>query len=258
MEISVVKIGGNVIDNPEALRCFVEKFAVRTGKKILIHGGGKVATSISTKLGIPTKIIDGRRITDWETVRVVTMVYAGLINKTLVSQLQALGCNALGLSGADAGLIKAVKRNPKPIDFGYVGDVPVECVNAKQLLNFIDGELVPVLCSITADKDGTLLNCNADTIAQSVAVALSQHHQVELIYCFDKKGLLADVNDDNSAIPVINPENCAKLKADGVISDGMIPKIDNAFAALNAGVKKVVIKSYSDVDNDKGTIIKPD
>jgi acetylglutamate kinase len=257
MEITVVKIGGNVIDKPEELASFLKKFAALPENKILVHGGGKLASKFSAKLGIPTEMIDGRRVTDSQTIEIVTMVYAGLINKTITAQLQSYGCNAVGLSGADAGIIKAVKRPPFPVDFGFVGDIPAEGINTNQLIKFIDMELVTVFCSITADEEGVLLNCNADTIAQSIARALSSSNaSVKLIYCFEKQGLLSEVNDDNSVIPLINSENCEKLKNEGVITAGMIPKIDNAFNALNAGVKEVIIKSYLDLDKDnKGTRI---
>jgi acetylglutamate kinase len=257
MKITVVKIGGNVIDQHDDLTCFLKKFAALPDGKILIHGGGKLATKLSAKLDIPTKMIDGRRVTDAQTIEIVTMVYAGLINKEITAQLQSFGCEAIGLSGVDAGIIKAVKRPPYPIDFGFVGDIPDDGINAGRLLSFTGTGLVPVLCSITADKQGVLLNCNADTVAQSVATALSSAGaNVKLIYCFEKQGLLADINDDNSVIPVINSANCEKLKAEGVITAGMIPKIDNAFKALNAGVKEVVIKSHLDLDSDnKGTKI---
>ncbi|MDR2027878.1 MAG: acetylglutamate kinase, partial [Prevotellaceae bacterium] len=244
MEITVVKIGGNVIDKPEDLTCFLKKFAALSGDKILVHGGGKLATKLSDRLDIPAKMIDGRRVTDSQTIEIVTMVYAGLINKSVTAQLQSFGCDAAGFSGADAGIIKAVKRSPVPVDFGFVGDIPCDGVNLQRLMSFINMGLVPVFCSIMADSQGVLLNCNADTIAQSVATAVSSAGvSVKLIYCFEKQGLLANINDDNSVIPLINSANCEILKNEGVISAGMIPKIDNAFKALNAGVKEVVIKS---------------
>ncbi|MDR1886352.1 MAG: acetylglutamate kinase [Prevotellaceae bacterium] len=257
MEITVVKTGGNVIDKPADLTSFLKKFATLSGNKILIHGGGKLATKLSDRLAIPTTMIEGRRVTDSQTVEIVTMVYAGLINKTITAQLQSLGCNAVGFSGADAGMIKAVKRPPCPVDFGFVGDIPADGINSERLMKFIDMGLVPVFCSITADGQGVLLNCNADTVAQSIATAVASAGAfVRLIYCFDKQGLLADVNDDSSVIPLIDSDNCAQLKDEGVITAGMIPKIDNAFMALNAGVKEVVIKSHRDLDkNDKGTRI---
>ncbi|MDR1593194.1 MAG: acetylglutamate kinase [Prevotellaceae bacterium] len=257
IEITIVKIGGNVIDCPEDLKYFLQEFAVIPGDKVLVHGGGKLATRISAKLDVPTKMIDGRRVTDSQTIEIVTMVYAGLINKSLTAQLRSLGCDAIGLSGIDAGIIEAVKRSPCPVDFGFVGDIPVDGINAERLLTFINAGLVPVFCSITADRHGILLNCNADTVAQSIATALSAAGvSVRLIYCFEKQGLLANVNDDSSVIPLINSVNCEKLKASGVIAAGMIPKIDNAFKALNEGVKEVVIKSHNDLNNtNKGTKI---
>ncbi|MDR1169332.1 MAG: acetylglutamate kinase [Prevotellaceae bacterium] len=257
MEITVVKIGGNVIDRPADLTSFLKNFAALSGNKILVHGGGKLATQLSAKLGIPAKMIDGRRVTDSQTIEIVTMVYAGLINKSITAQLQSLGCDAAGFSGADAGIIRAVKRSPCPVDFGFVGDIPDDGINAARLLTFINMGLVPVFCSITADEHGVLLNCNADTIAQSVATALSSAGaSAKLIYCFEKQGLLSDLNDDSSVIPLINSANCGKLKAEGIISAGMIPKIDNAFKALTTGVKEVVIKSHFDLNRDgKGTKI---
>jgi acetylglutamate kinase len=256
MEITVVKIGGNVIDNSGDLTSFLKKFAALSGNKILIHGGGKLATKLSAKLDVPTKMIEGRRVTDSQTIEIVTMVYAGLINTSITAQLQSLGCDAVGVSGADAGIIKAVKRPSDPIDFGFVGDIPDNGIDSVRLMTFLNMGLVPVFCSIIADKQGVLLNCNADTIAQSIATALSPASAVKLIYCFEKQGLLADINNDNSVIPLINTDNCEKLKAEGIISAGMIPKIDNAFKALNTDVKEVIIKSYLDLDNnDKGTKI---
>jgi acetylglutamate kinase len=257
MKITVVKIGGNIIDKPEDLISFLKKFAALKGDKILIHGGGKLATKLSNKLDIPTKMIDGRRVTDSQTIEIVTMVYAGLINKTITAQLQSFGCNAAGFSGADAGLIKATKRSPLPVDFGFVGDILDNGINSRRLMQFVEMGIIPVFCSIMADEQGVLLNCNADTVAQSVATALSSEGTcVRLIYCFEKQGLLSDLNDDSSVIPLIDSGNCERLKSEGIITSGMIPKIDNAFKALNAGVREVVIKSHLDLDKDgKGTKI---
>jgi acetylglutamate kinase len=257
MEITVVKIGGNVIDKPEDLTFFLKKFAALSGSKILVHGGGKLATQLAAQLNVPTQMIDGRRVTDLQTIKIVTMVYAGLINKTVTAQLQSFGCDAAGFSGADAGTIKAVKRAPVPVDFGFAGDIPDNGVNAERIMTFINMGLVPVFCSIIADSHGVLLNCNADTIARSLATATAATGvAVKLIYCFEKQGLLANINDDNSVIPLINSDNCEKLKHEGIITAGMIPKIDNAFTALKAGVKEVIIKSYLDLNsNNKGTRI---
>ena len=256
MDISIIKIGGNVIDSDADLALFLQKFAAYEGKKILVHGGGKLATRLSARLEIPTRMIEGRRVTDEQTIEVVTMVYAGLVNKKITAQLQALDCNAIGLSGADARLIRATRRSPEPVDFGLVGDVDPSNIESQRLLDFIATGLVPVFCSITADSHGVLLNCNADAIARSLAIALAPTNRVKLIYCFEKKGLLADVNDDNSLIPNINQANCDELKKTGVISGGMIPKIDNAFEAINAGVNEVIIKSAADLDNEEGTKIR--
>jgi acetylglutamate kinase len=257
MKITVVKIGGNVIDKSGDLTSFLKKFSALSGDKILVHGGGKLATKLSSKLEVPTKMIDGRRVTDSQTIEIVTMAYAGSINKSVTAQLRSLGCDAAGFSGVDAGIITAVKRSPVPVDFGFVGDIPDEGVNTERLMSFINMGLVPVFCSIMADSRGVLLNCNADTVARSIATALSSAGaSVKLIYCFEKQGLLTNINDDNSVIPLINSNICQKLKHEGVISAGMIPKIDNAFKALNAGVEEVLIKSGLDLDNDsKGTRI---
>ncbi|MDR0385302.1 MAG: acetylglutamate kinase [Prevotellaceae bacterium] len=257
MEITVVKIGGNVIDQPGELASFLKDFADMQGCKILVHGGGKLATRLSADLGIPAKMIEGRRVTCARTVEIVTMVYAGLINKDITARLQALGCDAAGFSGADAGMIRAVKRSPYPVDFGFVGDIRSDGVNAARLLAFIEMGLVPVFCSIMADGQGVLLNCNADTVAQTVASALATvAGQVKLIYCFEKRGLLSNIDDDSSVIPLINSAECGKLKAGGIIAAGMIPKVDNAFNALNAGVKEVTIKSHLDLnDHSMGTKI---
>lgn len=240
--IKVIKIGGNVVDNPEKLQQFLHDFASLEGPKVLIHGGGKVATAISKGLGIEARMIDGRRVTDGETLRIVTMVYAGLINKNIVAALQGEGCNALGLCGADGGLIRSKKRavTAEGIDYGFVGD-PVD-FNLDTATALIDGGLVPIVAPITYDpENGTLLNTNADTVAQTVAVGLARKYPVELVYCFEKRGVLRDVNDDNSVISSINPELYEQLKADGVVADGMLPKLENAFKAIGSGVGSVVI-----------------
>lgn len=253
--IKVVKIGGNVIDNAAALDSFIKDFSALEGDKILIHGGGKLATQMSEKLDIPTTMIDGRRVTDEQTIDVVTMVYAGLINKKIVAGLQAAGCNAIGLSGADAGVVKASRRVPKPIDFGFVGDISTQGVNADFILTLIQQGIVPVFCSIMHDGNGSLLNCNADSVASAVAVAVAQKADTELVFCFEKAGVLADVDNPDSVIAEINPENYKQLLAEGVVSKGMIPKIDNAFAAIDSGVKSVTIKHSEALLNVSGTKI---
>lgn len=240
--IKVVKIGGNVVDNPDKLQQFLRDFASLEGLKVLIHGGGKVATAISKGLGIEAQMIGGRRVTDAETLRIVTMVYAGLINKNIVAVLQGEGCNALGLCGADGGLIRSKKRavTAEGVDYGFVGD-PAD-FNLGTATALIDGGLVPIVAPITYDpENGTLLNTNADTVAQTVAVGLAQKYPVELVYCFEKRGVLRDVNDDDSVISNINPEMYERLKADGIVADGMLPKLENAFTAIHSGVMSVVI-----------------
>ena len=247
--IKVVKIGGNVIDNEAALERFVADFAAIEGQKVLVHGGGKLATRLAEKLEIPTTMIDGRRVTDSQTLDVVTMVYAGLVNKKVVAMLQAAGCNAIGLSGADANVIKATRRAAKPIDFGFVGDISVEGVDADFILSLTQRGVVPVFCSIMHDGAGTLLNCNADSVASAVAVALAQKAETELVFCFEKAGVMADIDNPDSVIAEIRPQSYKALLADGVVNKGMIPKIDGAFKALESGVKVVTIKHSEALTN---------
>lgn len=235
----VVKIGGNIIDDAEKLNSFLASFAAVKGPKVLVHGGGKLATQMAAQLGIAQQMIEGRRITDAETLKVVAMVYAGLINKNIVAQLQAFGCNALGLSGADGNAILAHKRQHATIDYGFVGDV--DAVNATFLKYLLQQKVTPVLCPITHDGSGGLLNTNADTIAQEAAKALSPHYNVQLIYSFEKRGVLLNADDESTVIPAINPDYYQQLKKEGKIFAGMIPKLDNAFAALGSGVGKVII-----------------
>ncbi len=240
--LKIIKIGGNVVDHPEKLNFFLDEIAKLEGPKILIHGGGKVATAISKALGIESKMIDGRRVTDAETLEVVTMVYAGLVNKKIVAALQQRGINAFGLCGADGALIPSNKRAAKPIDFGYVGDPIPERVNIKTAQMLIDNGYMPVIAPITLEaKADSLLNTNADTVAQTMAVALARYYETELVYCFEKRGVLTDINDENSVIPEITPDAYADLKQKGIVADGMIPKLDNAFQAINHGVSRVVI-----------------
>jgi len=239
-KLLVIKIGGNVIDNPEALRSFLKTFSALPHYKILIHGGGKIATQIATKLNIETLMVDGRRITDQAMLDVVTMVYGGLVNKNIVAQLQRIGCNAIGLTGADAGIIRANKRPVKTIDYGFVGDVAA--VNTSQISYLLHGNLVPIIAPLTFEPIiGTMLNTNADTMASAVAVAVATDFEVNLVYCFEKKGVLSDPDDDDAVIQKINPAAYAEFKATGVINKGMIPKLDNAFGALQNGVKQVTI-----------------
>ena len=253
--VKVVKIGGNVIDNEAALERFVADFAAIEGQKVLVHGGGKLATRLAEKLEIPTTMIDGRRVTDSQTLDVVTMVYAGLVNKKVVAMLQAADCNAIGLSGADANVVKATRRAAKPIDFGFVGDISVEGVDADFVLSLTQRGVVPVFCSIMHDGAGTLLNCNADSVASAVAVALAQKAETELVFCFEKAGVMADIDNPDSVIPEIRPQSYKTLLADGVVNKGMIPKIDGAFRALECGVKVVTIKHSAQLNEDSGTKI---
>ncbi|MDE6117107.1 MAG: acetylglutamate kinase [Duncaniella sp.] len=253
--IKVVKIGGNVVDNPEALSRFIADFASLDGKKILVHGGGKEATRMSTKMEIPTTMIEGRRVTTRETLDVVTMVYAGLVNKRIVSMLQAAGCDAIGLTGADGNAIKATRRNPEPIDYGYVGDIDPKDVNDTLIASLLAQGITPVFCAITHDGNGTLLNCNADTIASSVAIGASRIEPTELIYCFEQPGVMEDIERPDSLIPLITPEIYADLRNRGVVNKGMIPKIDNAFAAIDKGVTSVTIKHSYNLTQAKGTTI---
>jgi len=235
----VIKIGGNIIDDEAKLSSFLNDFANVKGRKILVHGGGKLATKLATQLGVEQQMIDGRRITDAETLKIVTMVYAGYINKNIVAQLQAHNCNAIGLSGADGNVIQAHKRIHPTIDYGFVGDV--DAVNANLLKSLLEQDTSVVLAPITQDKKGQLLNTNADTIAQETAKAMSALYEVHLIYSFEKSGVLMDADDDASVINEINPASYKELKEKQVIFAGMIPKLDNAFAALNSGVTRVII-----------------
>lgn len=250
----VIKIGGNVIDNSENLHHFLKDFRSLNGNKILVHGGGKVATQLSETLGIEPKLVDGRRITDIETLRVVTMVYGGLINKNIVAQLQRYGNNAIGLTGADGNFIRAKKRAVKTIDYGFVGDIDDQSINPESISSLLNAGFTPVFCAITHDGEGQLLNTNADTIASALAVAMSELYETELIYCFEKKGVLRDIDDEESLINHITPELYEELKMKQIIHSGMLPKLDNAFSAIACGVKAVTIghaKDLSNLNNNK-------
>lgn len=254
-KLKVVKIGGNVVDNPQALSLFLDEFSKIEGAKILIHGGGKIATAISKSLGIKTQMIGGRRVTDECTLDVVTQVYAGLINKKIVALLQALGVNSFGLCGADGAAIVSKKRDNVPVDFGYVGDPLAAKFGLKTFNQLLDGGMTPVVAPITLSLDAELLNTNADTVAQTIAVGMSSNYDVELIYCFEKKGVLMSIEDEDSVITHITSESFADLKAANIVADGMLPKLENAFIALNSGVKKVVIRSSKDLANGIETSI---
>jgi len=239
MQLSIIKIGGNIIDDEAKLANFLDIFAAVEGKKILVHGGGKLATKVAEGLGIKQQLVDGRRITDGETLKVVTMVYAGTINKNIVAQLQSRGCDAIGLTGADGNSIRAHKRVHPEIDYGYVGDV--DSVDAAFLTGLLMLNKTLVFAPITHDGNGLLLNTNADTIAQELARGLSRSFDVNLVYSFEKGGVLLDTNNEDTVIPRIGPTQYDDLKAKQLIFAGMIPKLDNAFAALHSGVKRVII-----------------
>lgn len=267
-KLFIIKIGGNIIDDAAALQSFLQKFAAINANKILVHGGGKIATTIGKQLGIEPNYINGRRITDEATIDLVTMVYGGLINKKLVAKLQALNCNAIGLTGADANIIPANKRpiqNPASgdvgIDFGFVGDIKNEDLRVDNLMTFLNNNMVPVVAPLTHDGDGQLLNTNADTIAAALAIELSFQFETRLIYCFEKKGVLENIEDESSVIPLIDKEIYKALLQNNKLVDGILPKIENAFAAINNGVNEVLIGDANDLldnvtQNVKGTLFK--
>ena len=286
--IRVIKIGGNVVDNPALLKEFVRKFAAMPGMKILVHGGGVMASQMQKEMGMTPVMVEGRRVTDEDTLKVVTMVYAGWCNKNITALLQAEGCNAIGLTGADGNAIRARKRPPvhvesldMDVDYGYVGDVTAESVNAKFIYSLLEKGIVPVFNAINHDGEGNLLNTNADTIASSVAIAMAGYryrsprevccrceecthcsddgrltHKTELIYCFEKDGVLYDKDDENSVISEIDRERFAELKAEGRVADGMIPKLTNSFKAIDRGVERVIIKHARNLLDAKGTTLK--
>lgn len=254
--ITVVKIGGNVIDNPAAMKRFLKEFAALEGPKILVHGGGKLATRLAERLELKVQMVDGRRITDKETLDVVTMVYAGLINKQAVAGLQAAGCNALGLSGADGNAVTARRRSPQPVDYGFVGDI--ERVDSALLRRLLEDGMAPVFSAIMHDGKGTLLNCNADSVASAVAVAAARLAPTDLVFCFERRGVLRDPGDERSVIREITPATFAALRAEGAVSKGMIPKIENALRAVADGVASVAIRHADDLPSaEAGTVVRP-
>lgn len=254
-KVTIVKVGGAIVEDNEQLAQLLTDFAAIPGKKVLVHGGGRRATKVAAALGIESKMVNGRRITDARMLEVVTMVYGGLVNKNLVAKLQAKGVNALGLTGADMDVIHSHKRPVKDgVDFGYVGDV--ERANSKMLQTLIQEGITPVMAPLTHDGNGNILNTNADTIASETAKALTPYYDVTLIYSFEKKGVLSNPDDDNSVIPVITRSDFEKYQADGTIGGGMIPKIENALAAVDAGVKEVIITLATAIDGKQGTVIK--
>jgi len=250
-KLSIIKIGGNVIENKTELSKFLTLFARLEGYKILVHGGGKLATQLATKLGITSKLVGGRRITDSETLEVITMVYAGLTNKNIVAALQANNCNAIGLSGADGDAIQAHKRPVKDIDYGFAGDV--DGVNSQMISKLLNASLTPVFCAMTHDGNGQLLNTNADTIASELAIGMSELYETTLYYCFEKKGVLMNVNDEDSVVTAIDSEKYQKLLNDGIIADGMLPKLENCFHALHKNVSKVCI-GHADMLNSENKL----
>lgn len=256
-KLYIIKIGGNIIDDEIKFSSFLKEFSAIKAKKILVHGGGKLATKMAEKLGIEQKLVEGRRITDAETLKIVTMVYAGYINKNIVAELQANNCNAVGISGADGNAILAHKRLNTAIDYGFAGDI--DLINVNFFKSLLDHELTIVVAPITHDKKGQILNTNADTIAQELAKALSEDYEVQLIYSFEKSGVLLDTDDDATVISRIKPSSYQQLKDDKKIFAGMIPKLDNAFAAINNGVKKVIIGKAEELNElitgTKGTTI---
>ena len=254
-KVTVVKVGGAIVEDSEQLARLLKDFAAIPGKKVLVHGGGRRATKVAAALGIESKMVNGRRITDADMLEVVTMVYGGLVNKNLVAKLQANGVNALGLTGADMDVIHSHKRPLKDgIDFGFVGDV--ERANGKMLQTLINEGITPVMAPLTHDGKGNILNTNADTIASETAKALAPYYDVTLIYSFEKKGVLSNPEDDDSLIPVITHADFERYKADGTVAGGMIPKLENALAAIDAGVKEVIITLATAIDGKHGTVIK--
>ena len=252
-QLTLIKVGGKIVEEEATLNQLLTDFSAIKGHKLLVHGGGRSATRMASRLGIESNMVNGRRITDAETLKVVTMVYGGLVNKNIVAGLQAKGVNAVRLTGADMDVIRSVKRPVKEVDYGFVGDV--ERVNAGLLNDLLHKGIVPVLAPLTHDGQGHILNTNADTIAGETAKALAQRFDVTLVYCFEKRGVLRDENDDNSVIPQLNRKEFDRYVQEGVIQGGMIPKIENALNALEAGVSKVIITLASAIGGEQGTII---
>lgn len=254
-KLTVIKVGGKIVEEPESLQDLLDRFCAIPGYKVLVHGGGRSATKIAAQLGIESQMVNGRRITDAPMLQVVTMVYGGLVNKNIVAQLQARGLNALGLTGADLNVLRSDKRPIKDgIDYGFVGDVKE--ANSTLLAKLIQEGIVPVMAPLTHDGKGNMLNTNADTIAQETAKALAQSFDVTLIYSFEKKGVLRDAEDNESVIPHINRDEFKQYVQNGTIQGGMIPKLENAFQALDAGVKKVIITLAQAIGSEGGTVIE--
>ncbi|WP_029903099.1 acetylglutamate kinase [Prevotella sp. 10(H)] len=252
-KLTLIKVGGKIVEEEQSLKKLLEDFSQVKGNKILVHGGGRSATKLAERLGIESRMVNGRRITDKDTLQIVTMVYGGLVNKNIVAGLQALGVNALGLTGADMNLMRSDKRPVKDINYGFVGDVAE--VNIEILSSLIAQGVVPVLAPLTHDKKGNILNTNADTIAGETAKALAKVFDVSLVYCFEKKGVLMNENDDDSVIPSLTEAEFKDLVQKGVIQGGMIPKLENTFAAIESGVKEVIITRADKINTDSGTHI---
>ncbi len=252
-KLTIIKVGGKIVEEQQSLEQLLNDFANISGNKLLVHGGGRSATQIAAQLGIETQMVDGRRVTDANMLRVVTMVYGGLVNKNIVAQLQARHINAMGLTGADLDVIRSHKREPNPIDFGFVGDI--DKVDGGRLAHLINAGIIPIMAPLTHDGKGHLLNTNADTIAGEVAKALTPYYNISLIFCFEKAGVMRDVDDETSVIPHINTSDFKQLADNGTIQGGMIPKIQNAIEALDAGVKEVIITKATAIDGSRGTKI---
>ena len=255
LPLTIVKVGGAVVEDGAQLDSLLSAFAAIEGRKVLVHGGGRRATAIASRLGVESRMVNGRRITDGAMLEVVTMVYGGLVNKDIVARLQARGVSSIGLTGADGGVILSHKRPVKDVDYGFVGDV--ERVDGSRLSSLIEGGFTPVMAPLTHDGHGQMLNTNADTIAAETAKALAERYDVTLMYCFEKPGVMADPDDDSTLIPVITRQDFKRLKADGTVTGGMLPKLENAFSAIDAGVSRVNITLSTAIDGRHGTMIMP-
>lgn len=252
-KITVVKVGGAVVEDEARLSRLLSDFSAIEGRKVLVHGGGRRATAVASRLGIESKMVNGRRITDRDMLEVVTMVYGGLVNKNLVARLQANGVDAIGLTGADIDVIRSHKRPVKDVDYGFVGDV--ERVDGHKLSTLIEAGITPVMAPLTHDGNGNILNTNADTIAAETAKALAEHYDVTLIFSFEKKGVLSNPDDEDSVIPLITRADFERYVADGTVAGGMLPKLENAFEAISAGVSRVNITLATAIDGRHGTMI---
>ena len=255
LPLTIVKVGGAVVEDSARLDSLLSAFAAIDGRKVLVHGGGRRATAIASRLGVESRMVDGRRVTDGAMLEVVTMVYGGLVNKDIVARLQTRGINSIGLTGADGGVILSHKRPVKDVDYGFVGDV--DRVDGSRLASLIEGGFTPVMAPLTHDGHGQMLNTNADTIAAETAKALAERYDVTLMYCFEKPGVMAEPDDDSTLIPVITRQYFRRLKADGTVTGGMLPKLENAFSAIDAGVSRVNITLATAIDGRHGTMVVP-